>query len=74
MQSSNPVLNRSFKNPNYPAVDSNKLEELYSAPAASSMRTGRMTLDDVVTRTAMLLGVLLIAGGLHGHLISAVAS
>ena len=63
MQSSNPVLNRSFKNPDYPAVDSNKLEELYNAPAASSMRTGRMTLDDVVTRTAMLLGVLLIAGG-----------
>ena len=67
MQSSNPVLNRSFKNPNYPTVDSNKLEELYSAPAASSIRTGRMTLDDVVTRTAMLLGVLLIAGGFRAR-------
>ena len=63
MQSSNPVLNRSFKNPGYAAVDPSKLEEIYNAPAASSTRTGRMTMDDVVTRTGILLGVLLIAGG-----------
>ena len=33
MQSSNPVLNRSFKNPGYAAVDPNKLEEIYNAPS-----------------------------------------
>lgn len=38
------------------------LENLYNAPAASSLRTGRMTIDDVVTRTGILFGVLVIAG------------
>jgi uncharacterized YccA/Bax inhibitor family protein len=64
MQSSNPVLNRSFKNPGYAAVDPNKLEEIYNAPAASSARTGRMTMDDVITRTGILLAVLVVAGGI----------
>ena len=64
MQSSNPVLNRSFKNPGYAAVDPSKLEDLYNAPAASSARTGRMTMDDVITRTGMLLAVLVVAGGI----------
>ena len=64
MQSSNPVLNRSFKNPGYAAVDPNKLEEIYNAPAASSARTGRMTMDDVITRTGMLLAVLVAAGAI----------
>ena len=62
MQSSNPVLNRSFKNPGYAAVDPNKLEEIYNAPAASSARTGRMTMDDVVMRTATLFAVLVAVG------------
>lgn len=78
MESSNPVLNRynrrgyaSMGNSNvgttgfstsYDAVEGGQLEDLYNAPAASSMRTGRMTMDDVVTRTAMLFGVLLITG------------
>ena len=64
MQSSNPVLNRSFKNPGYAAVDPSKLEEIYNAPAASSTRTGRMTMDDVITRTGILLAVLVVAGGI----------
>jgi len=64
MQSSNPVLNRSFKNPGYAAVDTKKLEEIYNAPAASSARTGRMTMDDVITRTGMLLAVLVAAGAI----------
>ena len=43
--------------------DGKSLEDLYNAPAASSLRTGRMTMDDVVTRTGMLFGILVIAGG-----------
>ena len=38
------------------------LEDLYNAPAASSLRTGRMTMDDVVTRTAILFGILVLTG------------
>ena len=79
MESSNPVLNRysrrgyaSMGNNNagtkgfqtsYDAVEGGQIEDLYNAPAASSMRTGRMTMDDVVTRTAMLFAVLLVTGG-----------
>ena len=47
----------------YDANEGKGLEDLYNAPAASSMRTGRMTMDDVVTRTAMLFGLLVVAGG-----------
>lgn len=45
-------------------VDSKPLEDLYNAPAASSMRTGRITMDDVVTRTAILFSVLVITGAI----------
>ena len=78
MESSNPVLNRynrrgyaSMGNPNvgttgygtsYDAVEGGQLEDIYNAPAASSMRTGRMTMDDVVTRTSILFAVLLVTG------------
>lgn len=44
----------------YDAVEGRELEDLYNAPAASSLQTGRMTMDDVVTRTAMLFGLLVI--------------
>lgn len=40
----------------------NALEEQFAAPAASSLRTGRMTMEDVVTRTGMLFGILVITG------------
>ena len=73
MQSSNPVLGRAFGNGKrgYAAfdpssttgADSSQLEDLYNAPAASSMRTGRMTIDDVVTRTGILFAVLVVTGG-----------
>ncbi len=46
----------------YDAVEGGQLEDLYNAPAASSMRTGRMTMDDVVTRTSILFGLLAITG------------
>ena len=72
MQSSNPVLGRAFNNKRgfasmgSVATDtqgsSATLEDLYNAPAASSLRTGRMTIDDVVTRTGILFGVLVVAG------------
>jgi uncharacterized YccA/Bax inhibitor family protein len=70
MQSSNPVLGRAFNNKRgfasmgsvATAPTDSTLEDLYNAPAASSLRTGRMTMDDVVTRTGILFGVLVIFG------------
>ncbi|MEI7697854.1 MAG: hypothetical protein WCJ16_06905, partial [Actinomycetes bacterium] len=64
MRSSNPVLGRAFNQRGYAAFDPKTttetdaaLENLYNAPAASSLRTGRMTIDDVVTRTGILFAV-----------------
>ena len=69
MRSSNPVLGRAFNQRGYAAFDPTAttetdaaLENLYNAPAASSMRTGRMTIDDVVTRTGILFAVLVTVG------------
>ena len=70
MQSSNPVLGRAFNSKRgfasmgsvATAPQDSTLEDLYNAPAASSLRTGRMTMDDVVTRTGILFGVLVITG------------
>ncbi len=70
MRSSNPVLGRAFNQRGYAAFDPKTtpetdaaLENLYNSPAASSMRTGRMTIDDVVTRTAIMFAVLVTVGG-----------
>ena len=70
MRSSNPVLGRAFNQRGYAAFDPNTvksdpaaLEKLYNEPAASSLRTGRMTIDDVITRTAILFAVLVAVGG-----------
>ncbi|MEY3926434.1 MAG: hypothetical protein RIS16_385, partial [Actinomycetota bacterium] len=41
MRSSNPVLGKAFNQPTNMQVD--QLEQSYNAPAASSIRTGRMT-------------------------------
>jgi len=69
MRSSNPVLGRAFNQRGYAAFDPSTinsdpaaLENLYNTPAASSMRTGRMTIDDVVTRTGILFAVLVTVG------------
>ena len=43
-------------------LNNDSLEETYAAPAASSLRTGRMTMDDVVMRTATLFAVLVAVG------------
>jgi uncharacterized YccA/Bax inhibitor family protein len=67
MQSSNPVFKRglaAIENRGGTVVDqsTDDLNNLYHAPAASSMRTGRMTIDDVVARTALLFVVLVGVG------------
>ena len=69
MRSSNPVLGRAFNQRGYAAFDPKAttetdaaLENMYNAPAASSLRTGRMTIDDVVTRTGILFAVLVAVG------------
>ena len=43
-------------------LNNDSLEATYAAPAASSLRTGRMTMDDVVMRTATLFAVLVAVG------------
>ena len=61
MNSSNPVLGKAYGQKGrrgYAAMDNfpqDNLEQSFNAPAASSLRTGRMTMDDVVARSAMLL-------------------
>ncbi len=64
MHSSNPVFNRSegFQRGGYATFDTattGQLEEMYGAPSATSLQTNRMTLDDVVVRTAALFAGLL---------------
>jgi len=39
-----------------------QLEQSYNAPAASSMRTGRMTIEDVVAKTGFLFAILVVVG------------
>ena len=58
MESSNPVLKRGYQ----VATTPNELDNLYNSPAASSSRTGRMTIDDVVARTGLLFAVLVTTG------------
>jgi uncharacterized YccA/Bax inhibitor family protein len=70
MKSSNPVLTKVFDGGNrrgYAAMSGavltpENLEETFSAPAASSLRTGRMTMDDVITRTGTLFAIALAVG------------
>lgn len=74
MESSNPVLTRAYgerrgyaaMNRDLPAQDN--LETTFDAPAASSLRTGRMTMDDVVARTGTLFGTSLIFGAAAWYL------
>ena len=67
MRSSNPVLGRAFSEKRgYAAFEprpTDALEEMYSSPSASSMQTGRMTMDDVVARTGFLFAILVAVGG-----------
>jgi uncharacterized YccA/Bax inhibitor family protein len=68
MESRNPVFNRSeaFSRRGYatfneaPPVSSQQLEDMYAAPPATGAQTGRMTMDDVVVKTGLMFGVLLV--------------
>ena len=60
MKSSNPVLGKAFNQPATMQVD--ELEQSYNAPAASSMRTGRMTIEDVIAKTGFLFTILVVVG------------
>jgi len=67
MQSSNPVFKRGYaavenRGGTIVTPSSTELNDLYNSPAASSMRTGRMTIDDVVAKTALLFTVLVGVG------------
>ena len=62
MKSSNPVLGKAFNQPSNMRVD--QLEQSYNAPAASSIRTGRMTIEDVVAKTGFLFAILVVVGAL----------
>lgn len=66
MESHNPVLSRHYTRDGYatfeePARDlrSGDLEQMYQAPSATPLQTGRMTLDDVISRTGLLFAALL---------------
>jgi uncharacterized YccA/Bax inhibitor family protein len=41
-----------------------QLEQSYNAPAASSIRTGRMTIEDVVAKTGFLFAILVVVGAI----------
>lgn len=67
MESRNPVFNRSdaFSRRGYatfneaPTATAGQLEDMYSAPSATGLQTGRMTMDDVVIKTGLMFAVLL---------------
>ena len=70
MQSSNPVLGRAFPKKGYAAQPplfgsrtDDALEDIYNAPSASPLQTGRMTIEDVVARTSFLFAILVAVGG-----------
>jgi len=67
MESKNPVFGRSdeFARGGYATFDtrtpsSDDLQGMYDAPSQARRNTARMTIDDVVIRTASLFGVLLV--------------
>ncbi|HEX2046619.1 MAG TPA: Bax inhibitor-1/YccA family protein [Acidimicrobiales bacterium] len=60
--SNNPALTRSpaFGGERLRTVD--PLEEAYQGPSATSLHTGRMTVEDVVNKTGVLLGIAVATG------------
>ncbi|MGW4383129.1 Bax inhibitor-1/YccA family protein [Kitasatospora sp. NPDC004531] len=58
----NPYANNAYGQPAGQSMTDEQLAELYAAPAAGPAQTGRMTLDDVVARTAMTLLTLVVTG------------
>ena len=76
MQSRNPVFNNSdaFKRRGYaastevPPMAAGDLEQMYTAPSATGVDTGRMTMDDVVIKTGLMFAVLLPLAGVNFYL------
>jgi uncharacterized YccA/Bax inhibitor family protein len=74
MESRNPVFSRSeefnrkggggYATFDTRTPDAGELNEMYGSPSATATQMGRMTIDDVVMKTAMIFGVLLVAAGL----------
>ncbi|MGH8824730.1 MAG: Bax inhibitor-1/YccA family protein, partial [Jiangellaceae bacterium] len=66
MQGNNPVFSRTEGFSGRQAgVDlatprADQLEDMYAAPSATPVQTGRMTYDDVVMKTGITFGVLLV--------------
>jgi uncharacterized YccA/Bax inhibitor family protein len=72
MESRNPVFNRSdaFSRRGYAGFNEapqqvGDLEQMYAAPSATGLQTGRMTIDDVVVKTGLMFAVLLPMAGLN---------
>lgn len=70
MESRNPIFSRGeeFRRGGYatfnsPTPTADQLGDMYAAPSATSVQTGRMTLDDVVMKTATIFAILIIAAG-----------
>lgn len=71
-ESSNPALMRGpfatagrpvgFDRPQYAGTGADPVEQAYYGPTATSRDTGRMTVEDVVVRTALLLGTAVVTG------------
>jgi len=59
MESNNPVLSKAFNKEGFAAF-----EQTYQGPSATPVQMGRMTIDDVVTKTGLLLAVLVVTAGL----------
>jgi uncharacterized YccA/Bax inhibitor family protein len=67
MESRNPVFNNSnaFSRKGYatfndaPTATAGQLEDMYAAPTATGVDTGRMTIDDVVVKTGLMFAMLL---------------
>ena len=60
--SNNPALTRSPAFTGRGGATADPLEEAYDGPSATSRETGRMTVDDVVNRTGLLLAVAVATG------------
>jgi len=80
MESNNPALRNApqFKRDGYAGFDAaprggaptaphdpRSLEDMYSAPSATTSHTGRMTYDDVVLRSALTLGTVVVLGAFN---------
>lgn len=75
MQSNNPVFGRSdaFSGrgaaADLAAPSAQDLQDMYGAPSATPVQTGRMTYDDVVVKTGITLGVLLVGAVIGWQLV-----